>query len=304
VKYSEVSTGFYSIPKHRHLIHVDINEKNLGASVKADICVHGEASAFLAKLLEHDHELRRPCNDALTACIQKGKQRDAQCHTQVYAKCGVDPMAFVNALRRCTRADALVYVDVSLTEHLAAEAFTVHQSRTYFNPVDNQSMGWSIPAALGGQKAHPGRQVVTITGDGCMLMSALELSTAARACLPVKFFILDDGTYYYMQVLQQSAYRRTTATVLPRIDYEALAKAMGLTYWEITPTCDLEAAINGALAHEGPVLVRVVTDYGKRKIRWIEATKNRFTDELSTKQKARFAARIGVRSVKRHPEND
>jgi acetolactate synthase-1/2/3 large subunit len=222
----------------------------------------------------------------------------------VYAKCGVDPMSLITALRRCTRPDALVYVDVALAEHLAAEAFTVHQARTYFNPVDNQSMGWSIPAAMGGQAAHPGRQVVTITGDGCMLMSALELSTAARAHLPVKFFILDDGAYHYMQVLQQSAYRRTTATVLPRIDYQALAQAMGLMYWEINPTCDLEASINGALAHDGPVLVRVVTDYGKRQIRWIEATKDRFTDELSAKQKARFATRIGVRSVKLRPDND
>jgi flagellar hook protein FlgE len=30
---------------------------------------------------------------------------------------------------------------------------------------------------LGGQVAHPGRQVVTITGDGCLMMSAVEMST-------------------------------------------------------------------------------------------------------------------------------
>ena len=49
-----------------------------------------------------------------------------------------------------------------------------------------------IPAALGAQRVHPGRQTVTVTGDGCLLMSAMELSTAAREGLPVKFFILDD----------------------------------------------------------------------------------------------------------------
>jgi acetolactate synthase-1/2/3 large subunit len=304
VRYSEVSTGFYSIPKNRNLIHVDINPKNIGQSVQADVCVNADAGVFLSKLLEHADDLRRPSDDGLYGRIRKLKAADEACHAKLCARCGTDPMALVQALRRCTRPDALVFVDVTLTEHLAAEAFPVYQPRTYFNPTDNQSMGWSIPAALGAQKAHPGRQVVTITGDGCMLMSAMEFSTAARACLPVKFFVLDDQAYHYMQVLQQAAYKRTTATVLGRIDYEALAKATGLAYFEIKSCEDLEPVINGALEHPGPVLTRVISDYGKRKIRWIEATKKRFTDELSTAQKARFATRLGARSAQLRPWND
>jgi acetolactate synthase-1/2/3 large subunit len=213
-------------------------------------------------------------------------------------------MAFVLVLRRCLRPDALVFVDVTLTEHLAAEAFTVFQPRTYFNPTNNQAMGWSIPAALGAQFVHPGRQVVTITGDGCLLMSAVEMSTAARAGLPVKFFVLDDQAYHYMQVLQHSAYRRTTATVLARLDYAALAQAFGLGYEEIKSTEGLERGIEAALCREGPVLVRVITDYGKRKVRWIDAAKGRFTKELSTEQKARFLGRISARTLQPHPKND
>ena len=70
-----------------------------------------------------------------------------------YAKCGVDPMAFVLALRRCTKSDALVFVDVSRRGALGGRG--VHgdvQPRTYFNPTDNQAMGWSIPAAIGAQR--------------------------------------------------------------------------------------------------------------------------------------------------------
>jgi acetolactate synthase-1/2/3 large subunit len=197
-----------------------------------------------------------------------------------------------------------VFVDVTVTEHWAAEAFTTFCPRTYFNPTDNQSMGWSIPAALGAQRVHPGRQAVTVTGDGCFLMSAMELSTAARECLPVKFFVLDDQAYHYMQVLQKQAYRRTTATVLARLDYAALAKGFGVAYHEVTGPPDLEACVRGALDQPGPVLVRVLTDYGKRPLRWIEAAKARFTKELSTEQKVRFLARIGARTLNAHPQND
>ncbi len=141
---------------------------------------------------------------------------------------------------RCGNAlpeDGLVFVDVTVTEHLAAEAFRVCQPRTYFNPTDNQAMGWSIPAAIGAQKVMPHRrQSATITGDGCFLMSAMEISTAAREGLPVKFFILDDQAYHYMQMLQKPAYLRTTATILARMDYPSLAKAWASDTWKSTAT--------------------------------------------------------------------
>jgi acetolactate synthase-1/2/3 large subunit len=213
-------------------------------------------------------------------------------------------MAFLLALRRATCEDTLVFTDVTVVEHIAAEAFSVFKPRTYFNPVDNQAMGWSIPAAIGAQRVLPNRQVATVTGDGCMLMSAMELATAARDGLPVKFFILDDQAYTYMQVLQKSAYRRTTATVLPRLDYPSLAKGLGLAHVEIASMDDLEARIRGILSVAGPVLTTVRVDLGNRRIRWIDAVKARYTQELSPRQKARFLARLGVRSLAITPQND
>src|SRR5207302_8794059 len=53
VRYSEVSTAFYSIPQHRHLIHVDASQNNLGRILKAEVCVHADAGLFLGRLAEH-----------------------------------------------------------------------------------------------------------------------------------------------------------------------------------------------------------------------------------------------------------
>jgi acetolactate synthase-1/2/3 large subunit len=304
VRYSEVSTAFYSIPKHKHVIQVDINPNNLGAIVKAEVCVNADAGVFLHKLIEQQDCIRRPTNDHLIAKIQKLKADEAKINSALYAKCGADPMAFVQVLRKCLCQDGLVFVDVTLTEHFAAEAFTVYQPRTYFNPTNNQAMGWSIPAALGAQRVQPGRQTVTVTGDGCFLMSAMEISTAAREGLPVKFFVIDDQAYHLMQAVQKPAYLRTTATILARLDYAALARGFGVNYQQIDSTDELESGILGALHTPGPVLVRVVTDYGKRPVRWIEAVKDRFTKELTTEQKVRFLARIGSRAAHREKDND
>ena len=48
--------------------------------------------------------------------------------------------------------------------------------------------------------------------------------------------------------------------------------------------------------------MRVQTDYGNRKIRWIEAVRDRYVKDLTPAQKARFLARIGARALDFKPE--
>jgi len=255
-------------------------------------------------LLGHADLVQRPCDAKLLATIKRLKAEEWKKNLVQYAQCGADPMLIYMALRRCTNDDALAFIHVTASQYWAAEVFTTCAPRTFFNPTNNQAMGWSIGAALGAQRVHHGKQVVTVTGDGCFLMSAMEISTAARERLPVKFFILDGQTYHYMQALQKPAYMRTTATILARIDYGAMAQGLGVAYQENTATCDLEARIRGALCQEGPVLTRVVTDYRKRPLRWVKAARGRFIKELSTEQKVRFMARAGSRALDHHPDND
>ncbi|MGL4420651.1 MAG: thiamine pyrophosphate-binding protein [Gemmataceae bacterium] len=305
VKFSEVSTGYYGNPRPKHVIHVDAHAANLGVVMPADVCVHADAGLFMNKLLACADRLRRPADALLVDRIQKAKVAQANTLARVGPRpCGIDPLATVAALRKVLPCEGMLFVDVTVSEHLAAEFFTVHRPRTYFNPVDNQSMGWSIPAAIGAQRVHGTTPIATLTGDGCFLMSGMELSTAAREGLPVKFVILDDHAYHYMQLLQKPAYKRTTATELARLDYRALAQGLGVGYAEAQQLGDLEGTLHAAFAQPGPVLVRIATDYGDRKIRWLEAVRDRYVKELSPAQKIRFLARLGKRALDFKPEND
>ncbi|MBO0697922.1 MAG: thiamine pyrophosphate-binding protein, partial [Zavarzinella sp.] len=304
VRFSEVSTGYYNIPKIEHVIHVDANPCNIGKVVQTEVGVHADAGVFLAEALKFEEALRRKPDTKLIERIKKAKEDDQRRYNKIEALCGADPMQFILALRRQLCEDALVFVDVTISEHLMAEAFTVNKPRTYFNPTDNQAMGWSIPASIGAQKVMPGRQVAAVIGDGCFLMSAMETSTAGRENLPVKIFVLDDQAYRYMQELQIRAYRRTTATILARLDYSALAQGFGVGYLEINATSQLDAGIRNALDYPGPVLVRVIVDYRDRKVRWIDAVSRRYIREMTPTQTARVLARVGSRSLDFQPAND
>jgi acetolactate synthase-1/2/3 large subunit len=304
VRYSEVSTGYYNMPKIKHVIQVDANPCNIGKVVKVDVGVAADAGVFMSKCLEFAPAIKRKRDDALMVRIKEAKADDLRRHQKVEALCGADPMAFLLSLRKNLPCDGLVFVDVTVTEHLAAEAFEVTKPRTYFNPTDNQAMGWSIPAAIGAQRVMPDRPVAVIVGDGCFLMSAMEISTTGREHLPVKFFVLDDQAYNYMQRLQKAAYLRTTATILARMDYSALAQGFGVAYKEISTTSQLDEGIQEVLAYPGPVLCRIITDYRDRKVRWIDAVARRYTREMTPAQATRFLARLGSRAVQFQRAND
>jgi acetolactate synthase-1/2/3 large subunit len=304
VRYSENSTANYSIPGKERLIHVDANPHNLGRNVPADVAVCADSRLFLDRLLADAAAIRRPPGPALWRTIAGRRAADRCSYQQVQIQDGVDPMVFLVHLRRLLGPDELLFVDVTTAVHWAAEAVDVCGPRRFFTPANNQSMGWAVPAAVGAQRVRPDRRVAAVTGDGCFLMTGLEASTAAREGLPVKFFVLDDGAYHYMQMLQIPTFRRTTATEIARIDFAALAQGLRLSFNCIPTNADITPGIARALATPGPVLTRVVVRYDGRQIRWLDALKSSYIDHLRTGQKVRMAGRIAARSLDRRPDND
>ena len=304
VKYSEVSTANYAIPKHDHVIHIDANPNNLGQNVPASVEVVADARLFLDRLSADAGAIRRPAAPGLWKAIQHDRHLERCYNATPQITGAVDPMVFLVNLRRQLGPDELIFVDVTASTHWASEAMEVPGPRRYFTPANNQSMGWAIPAAIGAQRVRPDRRVVAITGDGCFLMSALEASTAARAGLPVKIFVLDDGAYHYMQMLQEPTFRRTTATEIARLDFAGMARGLALGYNQIDRNSDVPGGIARAFAMPGPILTRVIVSYEGREIRWLNALKSSYIKHLSTGQKVRMGTRIVARSMDRHPRND
>jgi acetolactate synthase-1/2/3 large subunit len=304
VRYSEVSTASYAIPRHELLIHVDINPQNLGRNMPAHATLCADARLFLDRLALDGETIRRPPCPELWQRISRWRQVDRCDAATVRIAPRVDPMYFLSQLRAALGPDEIICVDVTAATHWASEVFEVPGPRRYLAPADNQSMGWAIPAAIGAQRVRPDRQVVCVTGDGCFLMSAIEMSTAARAGLPVKFFVLDDGAYHYMQMLQEPVYRRTTATEIARIDYAAFAQAVGLAYNQIADNADVLIGIQRALACPGPVLTRIIASYEGREIRWLSALRSQYLKQLPNRDKLRLATRIGVRTLTYQPDSD
>jgi len=304
VKYSEVSTANYAVPDHPCLIHVDANPNNIGRNVKTAVGVNADARVFLQRLLGENARLARTSDDKLQRTIARARQSDFAENQSPQVKAAVDPMFFLTQLNQTIGPDAQSFIDVTAATHWASEGYVVSGPRRYFAPANNQSMGWAVPASIGAQFIQPGRLTTCVTGDGCFLMSGMELSTAARTGLPVKFFILDDGAYHYMQMLQEPVYRRTTATEIAAINHSHFAAAMGMAYNEILGNHDVGAGIMRALCTPGPVLTKVCVSYDGRDIRWLSALRKKYLNRLDRDDKVRMARRVIRRTVEFNKQND
>src|SRR5262249_22209046 len=155
-------------------------------NVAADVAVCADSRLFLDRLLADGQAVRRPPCPTIWKKVAERRQEDRCSYRQVQVAECVDPMVFLVQLRQALGSDDLMFVDVTAWGPWAAEAVEVCGPSRFFTPANNQSMGWAVPAAIGAQRARPYVRVVSVTGDGCFLMSGLEASTAARAGLPVK----------------------------------------------------------------------------------------------------------------------
>ena len=128
-------------------------------------------------------------------------------------------------------------------------------------------MGWGMPAAVGASLGLGRGRVVSLVGDGAALYSPQALWTAAHEKLPVTFVVMNNQEYNVLKnfMRQQKDYisaREGTYPAMdivnPSIDYQALARSMGVPSTRLTRAADIAPALEAALATDGPSLVEIV----------------------------------------------
>lgn len=119
-------------------------------------------------------------------------------------------------------------------------------------------MGIAVPAAVAAGLRCPGRQIITLVGDGGFLMTGSELATALQYGLPVKIFVADNGSYGTIRLHQERQYPgRPSATELLNPNFAQLAKAYGARGLTIETIDEAREVVEQALAEPGPVVVSV-----------------------------------------------
>src|SRR5437870_1429978 len=120
-------------------------------------------------------------------------------------------------------------------------------------------MGFGIPAALGAKTAFPERTVVAVVGDGCFLMSGMELATMVQEKLPIIVILVNDNSLTLIKQIQERRYEgRYLGVDLHNPDFAVFARAFGVRSWRANSDADFESALQEAVASKEPALIEVI----------------------------------------------
>src|SRR5438094_3125471 len=125
-----------------------------------------------------------------------------------------------------THQEALEVVAAHRGDHVVVTTMTAVAvwSSLSDSPLDfhyiPSSMGQAPALGLGLALAQPGRGVIVLNGDGCMLMNLGSLVTLAEQAVPVHLIILDNGLY---EVTGGQAYAGSG-----HVDFALLARGAGI----------------------------------------------------------------------------
>ncbi len=120
------------------------------------------------------------------------------------------------------------------------------------------SMGQVVAGAVGAAVGRKGK-AVAIVGDGAMLMNN-EISTAVQYRAQVVWVVLNDARYGITHQGMEAWGFTPVETELPPTDFVMMAASVGAAGVKVTSEEELAAALDEAMAHDGPFVVDVSID--------------------------------------------
>jgi benzoylformate decarboxylase len=261
--------------KNAKVVHVDLNAYEIAKNFPVDLGFVSDPKATLAKLAEAldgilTNEQRKA---ASSRCEQmrnaQQKARASQLEGDKAARDHV-PMhaaSFMEELAGQVPDDVIVF-DEALTCSPELTRYLPPTKPGHFFQTRGGSLGVGIPGALGVKVAHPDKTVIGFTGDGGSMYTIQALWTAAKYNIGAKFVICNNRSYKLLKlnVLQywrerdipEHEFPNSFDLAYPDMSFAKMAEGMGVPAVRVEKPDEVRAAIDKALAHDGPFLIDLV----------------------------------------------
>jgi pyruvate dehydrogenase (quinone) len=252
---------FYPQGAGVRIAQVDIRAEQIGRRVAVDLAVVGDVRATIEGLLPLLDQKRDGMHLA-QAREHYAKARKGLDELAVGApgKRLIHPQQIAKAISDHAAKDAVFTCDVGLPTVWAARYLAMNGSRRLIGSFWHGSMANAMAQAIGAQAAFPGRQVISLSGDGGFAMLMGDFLSLVQLRLPVKVVVFNNGALGFIELEQKSTGFLPFGTEFNNPNFAAMAEAVGVRGIRIEDPGEVEAAIAAALAHDGPVLVDAVVN--------------------------------------------
>jgi acetolactate synthase-1/2/3 large subunit len=238
-------------PAGLRVISVDIDPVQT-RRIKPDISVVADAkdgAAALVSALRAQGAAREPRLDEFTQLKQRMDKEFQRVSPHVQ---------FLAAIRDVLPRDGYFVEEICQAGFASYFAFPVYEPQHFITCGPQGTLGFGFPTALGVQAAHPGKPVVSITGDGGFMFGVQDLATAVQYDLNLVTIVFNNDAYGNVWADQQRLFEgRTIGSELRNPDFVALAEAFGAAGLRASTPDELRTVLEAALAGGRPAVIEV-----------------------------------------------
>ena len=263
-------------PEGKVVVQVDVRGEHIGRRTAVDHGVVGDAGLAAARLLQLvEAKPDRSHLEAVTSAYRDWRERQLALTDPGHDRSGViakvrtkldnperkiRPEALAAAVDAHAADEAIFTSDTGMSTVWLSRFVTMRGTRRLVGSYNLGSMANAMPQALGAQALDRSREVVAFCGDGGLTMLLGDLITAVSHRLPVRLVVFDNGRLGMVKLEQEQGGLPEFGTELANPDLAAVARAMGLHAVRVEDADALDAAVREAFAHDGPVLLDVITN--------------------------------------------
>ncbi len=247
-------------PADAKVVQVDLRPEVIGRRTRIDEGLIGDVGATVETLLPLLHDNADAGH--LNVSMEHYKKTRAELDRLATGRPGgrLHPQQVVAAASRLASDDAVFTCDVGLPTVWAARYLTMNGRRRLIGSFWHGSMANAMTHAIGAQAASPGRQVVSLSGDGGFTMLMGDLLSLKQLNLPVKVLIFNNGSLGFIELEQKSSGFINTETGLENPNFAKMAEAVGIKGVRITDPAHVDEQMQEAFAHDGPVVIDAVVE--------------------------------------------
>ncbi|AEK90842.1 acetolactate synthase [Bacillus amyloliquefaciens XH7] len=257
----EYDPKFWNVNGDRDIIHLDEIQADIDHAYQPELELLGDIAATV-KQIEHD-AVRFDMGSREREVLNELKQilSDSEKAPSDHKSDRVHPLQIVQELRSAIADDVTVTCDIGSHAIWMSRYFRAYEPLKLMISNGMQTLGVALPWAIAATLVNPGEKVVSVSGDGGFLFSAMELETAVRLKSPIVHLVWNDSTYDMVAFQQMKKYNRTSCVDFGNIDIVKYAESFGATGLRVESPEQLADVLQKGLNTEGPVIIDIPVDY-------------------------------------------
>jgi pyruvate dehydrogenase (quinone) len=247
-------------PERARIAQIDVRPEALGNRCALELGLIGDVKETLLALMPHLVEKtdRSHLDNALADYGKARRGLDALAESSPGSDI-IHPQYVARLVSELAADDAIFTCDVGTPTVWAARYLRMNGRRRLIGSFNHGSMANAMPQAIGAQAAFPGRQVISLSGDGGFTMMLGDFITLTQVGLPVKVVVFNNGTLGFVELEMKASGLLDVGCELKNPSFAAMAEAMGVKGLRVEKPRELGGALTAALRHDGPALVDVTT---------------------------------------------